>query len=66
MACPTEPESTFFGVARQFTKAPAVALTGYGMDEDIENCRKAGFEGHIIKPVEFEDLEKAVERWSRV
>jgi PAS domain S-box-containing protein len=56
----------FLGVARQFTKAPAVALTGYGMDEDIENCRKAGFEGHIIKPVEFEDLEKAVERWSRV
>jgi CheY-like chemotaxis protein len=29
----------------------AVAITGYGMTEDIDRCRAAGFLTHITKPI---------------
>jgi PAS domain S-box-containing protein len=35
-----------------------VALTGWGQEEDREKSRDAGFNGHIIKPVEFAALTK--------
>lgn len=34
-----------------------VALTGYGMPEDIERYRAAGFSAHITKPIRIETLE---------
>jgi CheY-like chemotaxis protein len=41
---------------RQFSDAPAIALTGYGMPEDIERSRLAGFKKHLIKPISLETL----------
>ena len=38
---------------RQLCGAPAIALSGYGMREDIERCIRAGFNKHLIKPVTF-------------
>lgn len=35
---------------------PAIALTGYGMEEDIARCRAAGFDRHLTKPVNFQHL----------
>jgi signal transduction histidine kinase/CheY-like chemotaxis protein len=35
-----------------------IALTGYGRDSDIAMAREAGFDGHLVKPVDFEDLHK--------
>ncbi|MBS1714725.1 MAG: CHASE3 domain-containing protein [Armatimonadetes bacterium] len=40
----------------------AVALTGYGMDEDVRRCREAGFDEHLTKPVDFTRLLKTVVR----
>jgi two-component system CheB/CheR fusion protein len=37
-----------------------VALSGYGMDEDIEQSKAAGFEQHLIKPVTAKALASAV------
>lgn len=34
----------------------SVALTGSGMDEDVANCRQAGFDAHLTKPCEPEKL----------
>ena len=34
------------------------ALTGYGRAEDREQFRKAGFDDHLIKPVDFVDLRR--------
>jgi two-component system CheB/CheR fusion protein len=31
-----------------------VAMTGYGQDEDRRRSREAGFDHHLVKPVEFE------------
>ena len=33
-----------------------VALTGWGKDEDRRRSSEAGFNSHLVKPVEFEQL----------
>lgn len=33
-----------------------VALSGYGREQDREQTRRAGFDAHLIKPVDFEEL----------
>lgn len=35
-----------------------VALTGWGKDEDRRRSHEAGFNFHLVKPVEFSDLEQ--------
>ncbi|MEO6023704.1 MAG: response regulator [Burkholderiales bacterium] len=39
------------------TKAAVLmALTGYGKDEDMSRSQDAGFDHHIVKPVEPDNL----------
>ena len=38
------------------TSAHLVALTGYGQPEDVERAREAGFDDHMVKPVDFDRL----------
>ncbi|HEY0133493.1 MAG TPA: ATP-binding protein, partial [Nannocystis sp.] len=42
-----------------------VALTGYGQDEDRRRTHDAGFDQHLVKPVEPEALEAALQRHGR-
>ncbi|HWN41158.1 MAG TPA: response regulator [Thermoanaerobaculia bacterium] len=37
-----------------------IALTGYGMEEDLERSREVGFARHLTKPVSLEQLESAI------
>lgn len=37
-----------------------IALSGYGMEEDIARSRAAGFQTHLIKPVDFDQLRRAI------
>lgn len=39
-----------------------IALTGYGMEDDVQRSREAGFIDHLTKPVEFVTLERALAR----
>lgn len=39
-----------------------IALSGYGMDEDIRKCFVAGFSEHLVKPVKISQLEEALNR----
>ncbi|HWM89999.1 MAG TPA: ATP-binding protein [Thermoanaerobaculia bacterium] len=39
-----------------------IALSGYGMEEDLRRSREAGFELHLTKPVNLEALETAIQR----
>jgi PAS domain S-box-containing protein len=41
-----------------------IALTGYGMEQDVEATRRAGFAEHLTKPVDIAALESAIERVS--
>jgi CheY-like chemotaxis protein len=38
----------------------AVAMSGFGMEDDIERSRQAGFADHLTKPVDFGELERAI------
>jgi PAS domain S-box-containing protein len=40
---------------------PAIALTGYGSEEDRKMCLDAGFQTHITKPVETRQLHEAIQ-----
>ena len=39
---------------------PSIALTGYGMEEDIVRSREAGFTAHMTKPIDFTKLEAMI------
>jgi len=41
---------------------PAIALTGYGMEQDVRNSREAGFNAHLTKPIDLKQLELAIRR----
>jgi CheY-like chemotaxis protein len=40
----------------------AIALSGRGMEHDIESSRSAGFAEHLVKPVEIDQLDAAIRR----
>ncbi len=52
----------FIRNVRQTRKTPAIALTGFGMQEDIERAQKAGFDAHLTKPVNLQKLEATMWR----
>ena len=41
---------------------PGIALSGYGMESDINKTKEAGFSEHLIKPVAIDRLEEAMRR----
>jgi len=55
-----------YEVARRIKRNPAlagirlVAHTGYGSPEDRRRAQEAGFDAHLVKPAELDDLEKAL------
>lgn len=40
----------------------AIAISGFGMDEDVKKSREAGFMEHLIKPVNFQHLEEVMQK----
>ncbi|MGA2030207.1 MAG: ATP-binding protein [Verrucomicrobiota bacterium] len=45
---------------RKLYELNGIALTGYGMEEDIERSQKAGFVAHLTKPVRIQSLDSAL------
>lgn len=43
-------------------RVPAIALSGYGMEHDVEKSRAAGFIEHLTKPVNWDSLRESIER----
>ena len=41
---------------KHFKETFIVAVSGYGQEEDIRRSRKAGFDHHLIKPLDLESL----------
>jgi CheY-like chemotaxis protein len=46
---------------RRNRATPAIALTGYGMEDDVERCREAGFNAHLTKPIDYPKLEALIQ-----
>jgi signal transduction histidine kinase len=41
---------------------PGIALSGYGMSDDIQRSEEAGFAEHLVKPVDLNKLREAIGR----
>ena len=52
-----------YDVARELRAQPAfedtllVAITGYGRASDVQQTQAAGFDHHMVKPVDYEKLQ---------
>ena len=42
-----------------------VAVTGYGQEKDKEKARRAGFDAHLVKPIDIDSLVGLLERHDR-
>ncbi|MDB6075490.1 MAG: domain S-box, partial [Verrucomicrobiaceae bacterium] len=47
---------------RKTSSIPAIAMSGYGMEADLLRSKEAGFNLHLIKPVELGTLLAAIHR----
>jgi PAS domain S-box-containing protein len=59
------PDQTGFELMRQIQAIraiPGIAMSGYGMAEDIRKSREAGFSQHLVKPVSIPRLEEAIRK----
>ncbi|HSF39204.1 MAG TPA: ATP-binding protein [Thermoanaerobaculia bacterium] len=57
------PDGTGLDLMRELTRRHGlrgIALSGYGMEEDIRKSREAGFARHLTKPVNLQALESAI------
>jgi CheY-like chemotaxis protein len=58
------PRMNGYEVCRRIRQEPwgrdlaVVALTGWGQEEDRQRSRDAGFDAHLVKPVDYDNLEK--------
>jgi len=43
-------------------RIPALALTGFGREQDVKKALDAGFDGHLSKPVSLHALVAAIDR----
>jgi len=41
---------------------PGIALSGFGMEHDVNRAHAAGFSEHLTKPINFERLEEVIQR----
>jgi len=62
------PDGTGYDLMRQIRdehRIPGVALTGYGMDDDVQKSIEAGFADHVLKPIDSLQLEAVLSRVAR-
>jgi two-component system CheB/CheR fusion protein len=63
------PDGNGYGLLRKLRAAghqlPAVALSGFGAEDDKRQSRDAGFAEHLTKPVEIQTLLDAIQRIHR-
>ena len=38
-----------------------IALTGFGMEDDVRKCREAGFRHHLVKPIDLNKLDLLIQ-----
>jgi signal transduction histidine kinase len=62
------PDATGYHLMRQIKErygTNGIAMSGYGMEEDIRKSREAGFSDHLVKPISFAQLMQAIQRLTK-
>ncbi len=57
------PDGTGYDLMRSLRERyplKGIAMSGYGMDEDLRKSLEAGFSEHLVKPVDISALERAI------
>ncbi|MGZ5018855.1 MAG: PAS domain S-box protein [Chthoniobacterales bacterium] len=58
------PDGNGFQVMRELAKisnAKGIAVSGYGMDDDVERSSLAGFSAHLTKPINVQELQETIQ-----
>ncbi len=61
------PDGDGVDLMRQLTRdhgLRGIALSGYGMDQDFVRTKQAGFFAHLVKPINFEELDRTVQQFA--
>jgi PAS domain S-box-containing protein len=40
----------------------AIALTGFGTEQDVQRSKEAGFDFHLVKPINFQELQSVLDQ----
>lgn len=59
------PDGTGSELIQEFNairQVPSIAISGFGMEQDLARSRAAGFGDHLIKPITVQKLEDAIRR----
>jgi two-component system CheB/CheR fusion protein len=65
------PDMNGYEVARQlrsqtsFSDTLLVAVTGYGRPSDVQQTQAAGFDHHLVKPIDYDKLESLLDATAR-
>ncbi|HYG64091.1 MAG TPA: ATP-binding protein [Thermoanaerobaculia bacterium] len=62
------PDGTGYDLMRELVDRyglRGIALSGYGMEDDLQKSEEAGFDTHLTKPVSLEALEQAIRQVTR-
>jgi two-component system CheB/CheR fusion protein len=57
------PDASGYALMREVAgrhKLRGIAMSGYGMDEDVRKSLEAGFSAHLVKPVDITALEQTI------
>lgn len=58
------PDGNGFQVMRELakiSKAKGIAVSGYGMEDDLERSSLAGFSAHLTKPINVQELQETIQ-----
>ncbi len=61
------PDATGYELMQQLKSScgiKGIAMTGYGMEDDLKKGREAGFSEHLVKPIDVARLQEAIRRVS--
>src|SRR5436190_7287723 len=58
------PDRSGYELMQELSKSkglPGIALSGFGMENDVSRARAAGFSEHLTKPINFDRLEESIQ-----
>ena len=62
IALPDGTGTELMSYLRAISGMPGIAISGFGMNGDVDKSLDAGFAEHLVKPVKMENLEAAINR----